>query len=305
LHREFAAGQARLIGFLRADGLCYFGHWNFEQYPEALRDHHQVFQQFEQWARTLGITNYFGPMDGSTLNSYRLRTNYYEQKPFWGEPRNSKSSVDFLMQIGLDVSERYHSYEFSDRLRLQQWADQFLKQVPRKTLADLRFTALTKEIWIERGNEFCNLANMIFEQNFAFEPIHLGSFQKIYHDSVLSFIHFPSSVIVWNSQDKVVGASLNLVDPTCPQTLLIKSLGVLGPYRRLGATFFRLISEILSRSQTFDSAILALMREGNLPSQVLRGFSSRVREYALFSKSLENKQVSNHGQNKARDHQQA
>lgn len=280
-------GATKLRGYLRADGFCYFGNWS-----QALnsnsdeKDCEIVFDEFEKWARSYGASTIYGPIDGSTLYNYRLRLDSFDRKSFWGEPNNSKVPVEFLKSRRYRIAETYFSYEFSSMESVKIWVEKFLKHVPDIALKDLRFVPLTKELWIDRGQEFCALANVIFAENFAFKKVTYPEFRELYHGPALQLIDLETSTVVLNASNEIVGCAMNLRDPQNPEVLLLKTLGVLPAYRRMGATFFELIRQMCLRNKSYRQAILCLMKEGNLPSTVLKDFSNHTRTYGLFSKRL-------------------
>lgn len=274
-----------MIGYSRAD-LTYFGNWKATGSSQNLENIRDLISQFETWAKAQGASEVFGPIDGSTLGSYRFRIDHFEETPFWGEPANSSEEVALIQSLGYEIAEKYYSYVCHDLTKLMTLTAELEKKIPAAMTADLVFNKIDLTKWSELEERLCLAANKIFAKNFGFTQISVEQFRQVYQPSVRSLICTETSILVENQKKEVIGACLNFKNPNNPSEILIKTVGVVEEYRRMGFVFFEMIKRLLISNHSYKSAILCLMREGNVPSLFLKDFADEVRQYALFRKNL-------------------
>lgn len=282
--QEFSNSKGMTLRGFVSSGLCYFGFWNSSN-TRDLEAQKELFSQFESWARGQGFHEVFGPIDGSTLGMYRLRLNAFDQPGFWGEPANSQEPIETLKSLGYDVREKYYSYVCHRIEKLRPLMKSLEEKIPKTALSDLRFEKLRMEKWSLVEDQIREVANEIFAKNFAFSPMSKEDFSKVYSKPVLEKVCQDTSMLVWADQ-RLVGFCVNFKDAANPERVLIKTAGVIEPYRRMGLTFFEMIRQVFESQNPYRSAILCLMREGNVPALFLKDFADEVREYGLFSKKI-------------------
>lgn len=283
--KEFSKGsELKLKGFATSQ-MCYFGFWNFQNSSDE-HVQKELFLEFENWAKAQGFSKVYGPIDGSTLGMYRLRLNAFDQSGFWGEPANTEEPLRMLQSMGFQVAEKYYSYVCHDIEKLRPMMDSLGAKIPQSALADLRFEKLDISKWSQFEDQIRLAANEIFAKNFAFSPMNKEDFSRVYSKPVLEKVCEKTSMLVWSQDQKLVGFCVNFKDATDPHRVLIKTAGVIEPYRRMGLTFFEMIRRVFQSENQYRSAILCLMREGNVPAMFLKDFADEVREYGLLAKEI-------------------
>lgn len=283
--REFIESESvRLTGFSRPD-LCYFGYWNLTSLAQG-SEQTKIFSALESWARSLGHKQIYGPIDGSTLGTYRLRINCFSEAPFWGEPANLEEPVKYLKSVGFVIAEKYFSYIVHDLVKLRPFVLNLAKKIPKAAISDLSYEPLRLDDWPHMEVELCSVANQIFAKNFAFTPMEIENFRTIYTPEVRAMICERTSLIVRSKENKIIGFCVNFKDPQNSQRLLVKTLGVVESHRRMGFPFFEMIRRIFEAENLYQSAVLCLMRDGNVPALIMKDFADELREYALFRKDL-------------------
>ncbi len=259
---------------------AFFGFWAMHgQSTEA-------FQEFEKWAFDNGALRVIGPIDLSVALNYRLATDAFSEVRFFGEPNNPAEPLRRLEQLSYHLEQNYESWFCEDRASLETWMDRNnLPKLSESLRPHLVFKALTSDYFYSRENEFLELINDSFADNFCFLPLDLAFFRQIYSPEVFKQFCPHSSLAVETPQGKLVGFCANLKNKN---QVLLKTAVLQKEYRYLGLGFLALIHESLSRTLPhYSSWAFCLMREGNFPS-LLAGPGAQLekRHYGLFGKKL-------------------
>lgn len=307
-------GKARLAGFFRnqqidGESAAFFGYWEGMNDPAA---HQRLFDALREWARQRGAKRIYGPINFTTFNAYRLRTDGFESGAFPGEPWNPPYYADLLEQAGFDIRYRYLS-TFSDTISvIYSIKADYLRVKPQLEKA-VRFEAMTPEFWMDNLDELYGFVDQVFGGNFAYTPISRESFSaacgKPFADrfcprtSVLAQTHdgrIAGFFLVFPDYSPLLRQSANMpvrpADITWaqhypglphPRLGLAKTGGVHPDFRSLGL-FTAMGCELSLRAEgIYDTLAGTLVREDNPSRQfAMRHGTARRHSYALYQASL-------------------
>lgn len=91
------------------DETLYFGYFECVEDEEAVKT---LFHEVRRFANQKGMKRIYGPVDCSFWIKYRLKTNYFNEPPYVGEPYNKSYYLGLLLNCGFSISERYVSNYF-------------------------------------------------------------------------------------------------------------------------------------------------------------------------------------------------
>ena len=286
--------KMRLMGaihphfFIHGQKSALFGFWDTLDNLEINRE---FFAEFENWVRENGVNVICGPINFSTAFSYRLRLDYFDKKPFPGEPQNPEYYNRLLYNLGYNVYEEYTSYLCDNLVAVKKELQQVVSSFIKEYQESYNVVPATPSLLKERGNEIFHLVHGIFSENPAYVPLNKFVFRKYYGERVLQSSCPQVSFLLEDKKKRCfAGLTMNFDGQNylSKRTLMIKTVGVRKEYRRMGKTFLFIINEVLKRAKAYDSAVFCLMREGNFPSIISREFIKEERKYGLFKKIISN-----------------
>lgn len=305
--------QARLAGFLPGQTICgepvaFFGFW---EAVDQLAINQALFQAVETWAREHGAKRLYGPINFSTFGSNRLRLDNFAHGCFPGEPWNPPYYPELLAQLGYRCAMLYHSFPvpIADLIASAQFEHEQLQ--PMMAAAQLSIDTLSPALWLERLDDFYDLVDQIFGQNFAYTPIDRAAFRAAFGPGFASKLCPHASVIATSHDGRIAGFFLAVPDyaPVVrqgalaqrrddflfardfaqlprPRAILAKTLGVHPDFRGLGLSTV-LTLELTRRAQAhYDTLIGALIREDNHSMRFPTRHIGAMRSYSLYEKAL-------------------
>jgi hypothetical protein len=272
---------------LRIEGepVAFFGRWE----PGEEKRDRELFAEFESWARKIGATRVFGPIDSSTHGMYRLQISDFDShETFPGEPRNSPAAPARLRALGYRVAQTYVTSWSSRISELREWTTAASRGPLGSLAPGFNVRALSQEYCTARAEDLRAAVNDIFSENFAYTPIDELTFSALFGGSFLRAVCPRTSFVVEDPSGAVAALCVCLPGTESPEgrTLYVKTVGIVSRFRGRGVSLVALILEILSRAQDYNRVALCLMREGNFPSLLLKPLIESERRYALFAKDL-------------------
>jgi GNAT superfamily N-acetyltransferase len=170
-------GQARLAGFCQdqvVDGerVAFFGFW------ESVNDsapNRRLFAALADWARALGATRLYGPINFSTFGAYRLRLDAFERGAFPGEPWNPPYYEDLLAQLGFEQRYRYLSTFNATAEVVSAVAPDYLRVKPQLE-ERVELVAMTPDFWRDNLDTLYGFVDEVFGANFAYTAISREAF---------------------------------------------------------------------------------------------------------------------------------
>jgi len=318
--------DARLVGFynpeleIEGEKAAYFGFWETQN---DLPINQLLFQQVEDWAKACGATRIYGPINFSTYQNNRLKTDCFDSPSFIDEPYNPAYYPDLLAQLGYEKKYGYLT-------GINQNVSNLIKQIGigfnmLKKQSEKKFTIekLTGDVWLNNLDELYPLVDAIFSKNFAYTAISREAFQAQCGEGFAKKLCPKTSVIIYDEDKKIAGFFIaypdygslvnqqgveNLTELASsdinytehypqlkqPRLLLAKTCGIAPKYRSAG--LFPLMSMQLSvwAEGHYEQTAGAMVREDNASmsfytSLIKAGNKDFVlRSYALFTKSLTN-----------------
>lgn len=295
---------------IEGEKAVFFGYW---ETINDLKLNKTAFEWVEKWAKKQGATIIYGPINFSTFNNYRLRTDDSLGKdvPFIGEPYHPTYYPELLSTLGFEKKYNYYSQVANGNLikHIQKQSKPKIQKLFENS--PYTITHLTKEIWYNHQEEFYHLIENTFSKNFAYTSISFQDFQHSFVPSVAKRLHPNYSSVVFNEENQIIGffityphfyplCTQNLDTPVLTkyisydthyqqletQNLLLKTTGVHKDYQ--GKGIFNLMgSFVLYHFDTHEANIIATtIREDNHSFNFVKDFDVKLREYALYFKKL-------------------
>lgn len=176
------------------------GNFEMRNDPEAAR---LLFSVAKRIAKAHGAEMLVGPMNGNTMNHYRLRDQDAEHVPPFLTERSHPAYYHELFEN--NFPERLHYYSALDR-RMDDARPEDLFKLDHFTKKGIVFRPVDLERFDEelvRLHEFNEIA---FQKNAFFTPLHLESFLAKYR-SARELITEEFTTIAENSKGEIVGFS--------------------------------------------------------------------------------------------------
>lgn len=310
-------GEARLAVF-RDDGCtidgrpaAYFGYW--EQYGTGTASA-RLFAEAEAWARLHGATLLCGPVNFTTLGTYRLRTAAEpDAVPFPNEPYNPGSYPEALRALGFGMTRGFLTHVGPIKPELLA-----AKLERRRAVVEAGYvlTALTGEDWMAMLPELHRAADEIFGEGLGYTPVSLDAFSAACglpiakrfspHASVvarapdgslagfvLTYPHY-GPLAVQRAGSRRVPASELTFDSHAPilerlgqRTAVMKTVGVAKAHRQRGVMDALVVTSIERGMPTYDRWLAAMIRDDNPSANFGRPHAEHQRRYALYGKVLD------------------
>ncbi len=95
--------------------ICYVGFFECVNSPEAAMT---LFQAIHKYAKQNSFSAIEGPVDASFWIKYRLKTDGFSNRPYYGEPYNKDYYLEFFEQNGYKISKKYSSNHYGRSVSL-------------------------------------------------------------------------------------------------------------------------------------------------------------------------------------------
>ncbi len=223
------------------------------------------------------------PINFDTWHPYRLRTLGFEQPTFLMEPYNPSYYPGLLTALGFAPKSKYISKTVNDPLALLAAWQPYHRQAVAQGYHFRSFdpAAANTEMTL-----IYQLSLPTFRDNLFFAEISEAEFRAMYA-GVAGSVDPELLFFVLDPGGEPVGISFSVRDHRQPQTVNLKTFGVLPRVRSagVGAT---LAWEAYRRFQAkgFTRVNHCLMRAGNRADDFDRGLAEVTREYTLYAREL-------------------
>jgi len=229
-------------------------------------------------------TSVLAPMNFDTWHSYRLRTKGFDEPTFFMEPYNPSYYPSLFAAHGFMPISHYITKTVNDLSPLLAFWESYHRDMLAKgfTVRSFNLSAVAEEMSLIH-----RLSLAMFRENLFFTDISEAEFRALYAGAAGNLDPDLFLFLLDQSGDPV-GLCFNLADHRQPQTVNVKTFGVLSRIRHVGvgAGFAH---EIYARFQArgFTRVNHCLMRSGNRADSFDGGLGAITREYTLFARSLE------------------
>ncbi|MCP4660409.1 MAG: hypothetical protein GY856_33830 [bacterium] len=267
--------------------------------PEAVAT---LFATAIAWLRDHGAGAIVGPMDGDTWHSYRLNVGPYGERPFLMEPYQPPYYPALWEQNGFEVLEGYHSKRVND---LAGVLPQLEPSYRRALAAGYRLERLGMKRFVAELERFHALSCEIFRHNFLYSEISRSDFVKLYSGARRlidpDFVYFAvapdgsdagflfafpdrfRAVAAMHGRRGPLAALRFLAHRRRPDTVNLKSLGVVSPHRRSGlAAALMYCGYRTAREKGYTRANLCLIKDDNPSGGLEGGLGTLLRRYHLY-----------------------
>ncbi len=308
--------QARLAGFFNptllvgGEPAIFFGYFESIDNAEASA---ALFDGLRQWARSLGVSQIYGPINFTTFGQYRIRLDHFNSPPFPGEPFSPDYYPALLQANGMSLRYRYATRINRDTSTLLPAVEKYYAPLRDKVYQQFRIDSIDGDFWRAHLQQIYPLVDSIFANNFAYSSIDFDTFARLCgepfakrlcpHSSVAAFdgnnrlagffLCFPDygPLLQQGSSHRVAETALNFSEhfsqlPT-PRLALAKTGGVHPDYRE-GGLFSALSCELTARLLPhYQHVAGAMVREDNRSLNFAARFGEEAHHYGLFSQTLE------------------
>ena len=310
----FIEKSTRLVGFfnpslrINEEAAVFFGYWETDN---DLASNRACFDALTDWAKARNAKKIFGPINFSTYNEYRLRTDGFDRTPFPGEPYNPPYYPDLMAQLGLQVAHHFSTSVFEINYLISH-LEKFITPIKAKAEKEgIHAIKLSPEYWLENLPAFYQIIDTMFKDNFAYTPIPYSQFEAAC-GTPFAKKFCPNTSILFLQNKKVIGFQLTyphygeLLIQGAPERILPellsydshfnqlskpklalgKTLAILPEYRSQGL-FYLLMHEAANRAiGLYDYCAGAMVRDDN-HSAAVEQFAQNIYRYALYVRSTE------------------
>lgn len=272
---------------------------------ECERDLHTarfLFKKAEDFAKKKGFRRIIGPVDASFWIGYRLKTNFFEKRPYTGEPYNPEYYPELFFDSGYKVREGYTSTMYR-RIPRGFREEKYICRKREFEKRGYQIISPSKRDWDRVVAEVYGLISVLYKDFPAYKPIEYGDFAA-YFSSFRRIINMRMVKIAYY-QNRAVGFYISLpnyhnlvYDPhrlshflgilkrrRFPKEYIMLYMGVLPEHAGLGRVLVQSIIEELEKNGL--PSIGALQRNGNITQFYARGLITGRYEYALLGKEIE------------------
>jgi GNAT superfamily N-acetyltransferase len=267
----------------------------------------KLFASALDWLREKKISIVRGPINGSTWHTYRLLTRGFGQSTFLLEPYNPEYYQNLFVQFGFGVKKKYYSSLVSYHHRQIQSAEVRLREFEQigYTVRPLNLANFERELKL-----LYELSVTIFKDNWGYTQISWEEFRELY-DGLDRLVDPELVLFALDPEKKPIGFVFGIPDYghalrvmkgenhflakarfmlACrrpPETMIVKTLGVLPEARRTGIGSV-LVALIHQRAQQkgYTKAIHALMSEENVSRKISEKGGEAFKEYAVYEMIL-------------------
>ena len=309
-------GQARLAVF--HDDACtiggrraaYFGYWEHRGNAAA---NGRLFAEAEAWARLRGAAILCGPVNFTTLGTYRLRTAAEPGAvPFPSEPYNPASYPSTLCALGYDMTRSFLTWVGSIKRELLA-----PKLERRRGLLEAGYVLepLQFDRWMAMLPELHRLADEIFGEGLGYTPVPLNAFAAACGEPiarrfdptasliarapdgslagfVLTYPHYGPLAVQGAGRARVPASALcfsehaPVLEGLGHRTGIVKTVGVARAHRRRGVMDALVLTAIERGMPRYDNWLAAMMRDDNPSTRFGGPHAEHSRRYALYGKVL-------------------
>lgn len=223
------------------------------------------------------------PMNFDTWHPYRFRTMGFEEPTFFMEPYNPSHYPDLFSELGFAPVSRYITKTVNGLAPLLEFWEAYHRDLRAKgfSIRSFALDAVQEELSL-----IYRLSLDMFRENLFFTDISEAEFRALYAGAARR-LDPDLFLFLLDPKGEPAGLCFSIPDHRQPQTVNVKTFGVLPQFRNagVGAGF---AYEIYSRFQAkgFTRVNHCLMRAGNRADNFDGGLGKVTREYALFTRSI-------------------
>lgn len=272
-------------GFKDIGKSLVFGYVNIKQESEFK----VLLARLEEVAGRLQIDSIVGPINFTTFFDYRAKLDHFEFPSFPGEPKNTQSLPNLLELSGFDCIKKYFSHQFDTQLNFKFHYSIILMGLWGQIRTGWQYKSqfLNSQNYLKFLPEIYEITINTFADNYLFMSISYQAFKLHFENHILPYIHFETSVMMFDKDKKLVGYSLCLIDPNNKEHLLFKTIGVTKSHRKGGFVALQIMRIVyLNARKNFHLCLACLMIEGNKIDRVFKSMSLMTISYGLFQKKL-------------------
>ncbi len=271
---ETKNGSAHVIAMIdkRLPNLGLVGYFACSDAPAGAK----ALKEAEQWFKKRGISEIFGPINGTATSDYRL--NLSDDYWFPGEPVNPLFHIDAFQKAGFAEFNHYGSGLVKHH---RLFAKAFIRLPKDHTGITIRPFNVQNQL--RDLKTFHELMTAIFPHQSIYCPT-LSWEERLYNFSDKNLFFNPRYTYFLEDKDKPVGMIISF---PFKQNLVIKTIGVLPEYREkhLSSLLIRRVHEVAAEDN-LKAAIYAMVRFGNTIHKRKRPGVKTVRHYVTMRKRI-------------------
>ena len=238
--------------------------------------------------RDQGCTLALGPMDGNTWQSYRLVTEWGEEKSFFLEPQNPRSWPAYLSQSGFQPFAHYRSSLVTHFGTPAPALESIMRRLDARNVS---IRALDVQQVEQELHQLYKLSTAAFRDNLLYTPVSEQAFLAQYQPLIP--LLDPEMILIVEVAGRTIGFLLMLPDLAQAQRgevvdrAIVKTVAVHPEYGHLGLGWvLGEMAHMIAHERGYQHVIHALMYEWNSSRKLSERYGTTMRRYALFSRNL-------------------
>jgi predicted N-acetyltransferase YhbS len=255
--------------------------WCNEKIP--LTHSQALFYHLTHLLKHKGCTKIIGPMNGNTWQDYRLVIAGNDRSAFLLEPFTPDYYVTHWQHAGFEYDEIYSSYW----LNIEEWFDSRIDRIENRLAQN---NIVLRSLEKQDLEKIYNLSIQSFTHNPYYMNLDKDTYMNKYGAALALISPNLSLVAIEEGTDELVGYLFAVPDfnqksyQDCIDTVILKTVAVKSGknYAGLGILMMAKCFD-KSRKLGMNTAIHALMHDGNPVQNIAREGASLLRKYALFS----------------------
>lgn len=280
------------------DKNIYIGFFECENNMKTARF---LFENAEAYARKKDFCGIIGPVNASFWIGYRLKTNFFERRPYTGEPYNPEYYLKLFENSGYKIIQKYTSSVYP-KVPKKFRNEKYIRRKEDFENRGYRIVSPDMKNWDKIIGEIYALIKALYKDFPVYKEIseedfrkQFGFFKKIINMNMVKIAYYKKEAVGFyislpnyhnliyhtNRRRNLLGI---LRCKFFPKSYLSLYMGVLPEHAGLGRALVQSIIEELKKKGL--PSIGALQREGIVAQFYVRELIRERYEYALLKKEL-------------------
>lgn len=223
------------------------------------------------------------PINLSIWHSYRFTINQTKENVFYFEPITKDYYPNLFLNNGFIENESYYSAERTDFDTILDYTKEDYENLIK---LGYKFRTISKETFHRDLNSIYLLSKEIFKDSKNYIDITFEEFNYLYSE-IDNIMDFNFIEIVSNLDGKDIGFCFSIKDPLNPNTIILKTIGVLNEFqgKKIGAGL--LYSQHKKASEEgYNKFIYALISDDTKIKKLPYPGARVIRNYRTYEKQI-------------------
>jgi GNAT superfamily N-acetyltransferase len=274
---------------LRDSNIGYVGMFSCDlENQESVKIASDLFDSACRWLKSIGVKKVYGPVDYSTLFSYRFELNrpssLIDAPLFFWEPTQPPEYVGFIRAAGFEIAQEYHSRAYAEASRVLPISQKRYDEALKNGFSFRSFSS-GKDI-LKELETLSRINARAFDDGFLTEPFDEGAYRSLLVPQYLDVIS-DYSFFILNPEGHEIGYFFLFEEQGY---LIWKTLAIIPEYQGMGLAGLGIHHALqMAQSRGLNQVVSAMIRKG-APSEALleraRDLMIWEHRYAVFHKVI-------------------